>query len=425
MFLLNEHKTNRQKIYYTLRIAAAMCFIGHGAFGIITKSIWSNYFAVFGIGRHVSFQLMPIVGSIDILMGIIILIYPLRAVVAWLVVWGMITALLRPLSGEPFAEFIERAGNFGAPLALIILCGGAHFKKMFAPIKPEGDANYTMPKYVAICLRIVVFLIFIGHGWLNITEKKGLITEYTMFGFGNPGDMAQFIGCLEIAAALSVLIKPVRSLILILFIWKIISEFFYPRYELFEWIERGGSYGAILALWFTLGEASALKVNDTATKSFRYYMQKIHYVVSNGKAYTKIPVFIFIIFSCNNKNNFTINNKHVESLAKDFMKTDVIPHMKDPKPYEVAGAKVVVKTVADKINDYRFTYDHLSFNHQDSIENKNRLDSIIKVSLHPDSIISITVNVAYKTRYKYGNVVTDSIKLGYNPEKDKISYWPF
>ncbi len=38
------------RLHYTLRIASAMCFIGHGAFGIITKKIWLNYFAVFGIG---------------------------------------------------------------------------------------------------------------------------------------------------------------------------------------------------------------------------------------------------------------------------------------------------------------------------------------------------------------------------------------
>ena len=31
-----------------------------------------------------------------------------------------------------------------------------------------------------------------------------------------------------------------------------ISELFYPHYELIEWIERGGSYGVLLALWFAL-----------------------------------------------------------------------------------------------------------------------------------------------------------------------------
>lgn len=37
-------------LHYSLRVASAMRFIGHGAFGIITKKIWLNYFAVFGIG---------------------------------------------------------------------------------------------------------------------------------------------------------------------------------------------------------------------------------------------------------------------------------------------------------------------------------------------------------------------------------------
>jgi Na+/phosphate symporter len=115
----------------------------------------------------------------------------------------------------------------------------------------------------------------------------------------------------------------------------------------------------------------------------------------------------------------------VEKLANDFMKSKVIPKMKDPKPYEILGSKVIIKTAGDKINDYRFTYDHLSLSHEDSIENKRLLDSVINISQYPDSIISVTVNVGYKTKYKFGNITTDSIKLGYDREKDKITYWPF
>ncbi len=129
--------------------------------------------------------------------------------------------------------------------------------------------------------------------------------------------------------------------------------------------------------------------------------------------------------SCQNANTTRIDKRHVEELAKDFMKTTVIPKMPDPKPYEIDSAKVVVKTVADQINDYRFVFDHFSNNNFDSFQNKGRLDSIIGVSKHPDSVISITVNVSYKTRYKRGDVVVDSIKLGYDPAKDKISFWPF
>src|ERR1700733_1922353 len=99
-----------QRMHITLRVASAMCFIGHGAFGIITKPIWFNYFAVFGIGHDLAYHLMPVLGTVDILLGLSLLFYPTRAVLAWLVGWGAVTALLRPLSGESVGEFIERAG---------------------------------------------------------------------------------------------------------------------------------------------------------------------------------------------------------------------------------------------------------------------------------------------------------------------------
>ena len=62
-------KNQTKDIYYALRIASAMCFIGHGAFGIITKEIWTHYFGVFGIGHDTAYALMPYVGVVDICMG--------------------------------------------------------------------------------------------------------------------------------------------------------------------------------------------------------------------------------------------------------------------------------------------------------------------------------------------------------------------
>ena len=119
----------------------------------------------------------------------------------------------------------------------------------------------------------------------------------------------------------------------------------------------------------------------------------------------KWVVFFFVICACNYKSENKIDGKHVEKLAMDFMKTNVIPAMKEPRPYEIEGAQVVKKTVADQISEYRFTYDHLSLSLEDSIVNKRLLDSIIEVSKHPDSVISITINVAYKVsarRYSNG-----------------------
>jgi hypothetical protein len=254
-----------KKVHYTLRFAAAMCFIGHGTFGIITKPIWLNYFAVFGIGHDMGYHLMPWLGAVDILMGLSLLIYPTRAILLWLVVWGAITAFLRPLSGEHFAEAIERAGNYGAPLVLLMLSGFSRKKisEWFNWINPDTLVNEKTLVTAATCLRIVVFLLLAGHGWLNLVEKKGLLNQYASLGFSNPIQVAHIAGIFEIMGALSVLIRPLRPVLFTLFIWKMGTELFYPHWEAFEWIERSGSYGAILALWFILPQVS-LRIQKTS-----------------------------------------------------------------------------------------------------------------------------------------------------------------
>lgn len=246
-----------------------MCFIGHGSFGIITKPIWCNYFAVFGIGKVMAYHLMPWLGACDILFGIILLVYPLRIIPLWLVFWGIVTATLRPMSGEPFAELIERAGNFGAPFALLLFSGGfqLNIKSLFTPLDPDNQPDAKTMDRAITCLRLVVFLLLAGHGWLNLIEKKGLLGHYAMLGFSNPGGTAQIVGILEIAAAVAVLIKPIRPVLIIFLIWKMTSELFYPHNEIFEWVERGGSYGCILALWFALGAQT--KSSTSLNKSAR------------------------------------------------------------------------------------------------------------------------------------------------------------
>lgn len=60
------------------------------------------------------------VGVMDIVLaGLVLLVYPLPLAHAWCVVWGLATALMRPLSGESIHQFIERSGNFIPALALL------------------------------------------------------------------------------------------------------------------------------------------------------------------------------------------------------------------------------------------------------------------------------------------------------------------
>ena len=258
-FNSNGLEAPAQRIHYTLRIASAMCFIGHGAFGIITKPVWCNYFAVLGIGHDMSYRLMPLLGTVDILLGLSLLFYPLGAVAGWLVTWGLITASLRPLSGESVGELIERAGNYGAPLALLLLSKpSSHgFRSWWSTIdaNPRPDAQrFTR---VILCLRIVVFLLLLGHGWLNWIEKKSILAQYTSLGFSDPIKTAHIVGIVEMLAALALLIRPARPLLLALFIWKMGTELFYPHWEIVEWVERAGSYGSLLALWLALSKTPA------------------------------------------------------------------------------------------------------------------------------------------------------------------------
>lgn len=241
-----------QKLYHILRIACVMCFIGHGVFGIITKQVWCNYFGVFGFSEETSYQLMPYVGGADILLGLILLFYPVRAVVGWLVLWGLFTASLRPLSNEPFAEFIERAGNYGAPFVLLLIVGVKNLsaKDWFAKMNAPVTLTDKTVKQIITALKFFGFLLLMGHAWLNLIEKQALLNQYQSLGFSNPVLIARIIGCFELIAAFSLLFKPFRPLILFLFLWKMGSEMFYPHWGAFEWIERGGSYGVLLALWY-------------------------------------------------------------------------------------------------------------------------------------------------------------------------------
>jgi hypothetical protein len=111
----------RRRAAGCLRIAASACFIGHGVFGVITKAAWLPYFGVLGIPTDVAYRVMPIIGAVDSIAGVTIILSPRPIVALYMTVWALWTALLRPMSGESIFETLERAGNYGVPLALLLL----------------------------------------------------------------------------------------------------------------------------------------------------------------------------------------------------------------------------------------------------------------------------------------------------------------
>lgn len=116
--------TNEKKIEWALRIGVAGEFLGHGMLAVGGKAQWVRWMGeMIGTSPDVSLRLIQVIGVSDILIALLVLVYPFRLALLWAALWGFWTALLRPLVGESFWDFIERFANWGAPLALLFLRG--------------------------------------------------------------------------------------------------------------------------------------------------------------------------------------------------------------------------------------------------------------------------------------------------------------
>lgn len=229
-----------------LKIAAAMCFIGHGAFGIITKKAWVPYFGVAHISETWAYKLMPWVGGMDVLLGIAALAWrkPNRWLWAWMTVWSIWTALLRPLSGEPGWETLERAGNYGVPMALFLIASGHGWDK------------------ATRVLRLGAAMLLCGHGMLALGGKAALVTHWhAILPQLDALTMTRAAGAVELTMAFFILLEPTATLCLTACAWKMATEslFFVVGAPVWEFIERGGSYGVplVLGLWLLRKHSSA------------------------------------------------------------------------------------------------------------------------------------------------------------------------
>lgn len=236
-----------------LRLAAALCFVGHGAFGVITKASWLPYFAVAGIGPDLARSLMPVIGTVDILLGLSML-RPTKAALAYMGLWALWTALLRPLAHEGMAESLERAGNYGVPLALLLVGLAAVPRGRWLARLPPSALDEATARRAAWVLRLTTAALLLGHGLLAVSGKALLVTHLAAIGVGDGGASTASVvlaqGWLEIALALAVLVRPAAPVLLAALVWKLATELLFPLTgdSLWEFVERGGSYGAPLAL---------------------------------------------------------------------------------------------------------------------------------------------------------------------------------
>ncbi len=116
-----------------MRIAVFGTFVGHGFLAIGGKADWIGWIQKFGVADPVlAKQLLFAIGVLDVIAGIIMLLRPFPAILMGATLWAFWTALVRPLVGVGWLDFVERAANWGAPLALFAMAGWpANLKEWF------------------------------------------------------------------------------------------------------------------------------------------------------------------------------------------------------------------------------------------------------------------------------------------------------
>lgn len=112
---------NVKIVEWVLRVSVAGEFAGHGVFALQIKKSFIPLITGLGLSESLAVSVLPMIGILDLSLALLILLKPVRGALLWMTIWGFLTALARPLAGEPVWDFVERWANWGAPLALLLL----------------------------------------------------------------------------------------------------------------------------------------------------------------------------------------------------------------------------------------------------------------------------------------------------------------
>ncbi|MDP2341746.1 MAG: hypothetical protein Q8O67_12375 [Deltaproteobacteria bacterium] len=223
-----------------LRLGAAMCFVGHGVFGLQQRGDWVRFYDVVGVGDDVARSSIFCIGVMDVLLGVLVLVRPVPALLAWMALWSLLTCLIRPFSGMSLWEAIERSANVAVPLALVAAARGRWWDRL-------GDVDDGVMVRVA---RVGGGLALIGHGWLQAFERKASLAEH--WRSVGVDDVAGIAGSFEIALGVLVLLPVARlwPVVVVAAVWKMGTELMFINVgaQAWEWIERGATYAALLAV---------------------------------------------------------------------------------------------------------------------------------------------------------------------------------
>jgi hypothetical protein len=224
----------------------------------MTKQAWVPYFTMFGLPETWAWQLMSVVGSIDITLGVLVLGAPIRACLLYMACWGFLTACLRPLAGEGVWELLERSYNFGVPFLMLWVHGigstATSWRAVITEIPRVTVARAQLAQWV---LRAIMASMFIGHGgFALVMGKPTLIHLYEAAGLGGVGvplpTISVAIGGFEMLLEVLCLEVNVAAFFFFECVWKIGTELLHVPAQAYgawcEVLERGSIYASPL-LW--------------------------------------------------------------------------------------------------------------------------------------------------------------------------------
>jgi hypothetical protein len=259
-------QTPEWTLHWLFRLALCAEFVGHGAFGVLTKQAWVPYFTLFGFPEAWAWTLMPVVGSLDITLGLLALLAPTRAGLLYMGGWGFLTALLRPLAGEGGWEWLERSSNFGVPWLMLWMHGvRPDVRSWFAVLTEIPRLTVARAQTAQWALRGIMAGMLIGHGAFGLVlGKANLLGFYEAAGVGVIGvplpTVSTLIGGFEMLLGVWCVAAMRPAFFLFVCAWKLGTEFLYVPAQAYgawwEVLERGSSYAAPL-LWLGVQQVLA------------------------------------------------------------------------------------------------------------------------------------------------------------------------
>ena len=241
--------TGAEAAYWALRVGAAMCLIGHGAFGFITKAAWLPYFGVIGIPESWAWKLMPLIGAVDVTAGMAILFAPRALPLVYLSVWAIVDGAPSPAFRRKHARGGRARGELRRAVRPVGVDGHAALCRASCRPARGTDEEWTGLTAAMSILKWTTVLLLVGHGLLGVVNHKAvLMGHYATIGL--PADAVDLIGWFEILLAAAIVVRPAVGLLLFVAAWKIATEslFVVSGAPVWEFVERGGSYAAPLAL---------------------------------------------------------------------------------------------------------------------------------------------------------------------------------